>query len=188
MPVILQTNWWALVLRGVFALLLAVITFAVPGVTLAFLVTVFGIYALIDGALAIFSTIRAIEGHRRWGAFLIEGIVGILVGLYAILAPAAAAAVFVTMLALWAILTGIAELFAAFRLRRQVEGELFLILTGVFSILFGIFLLVRPIAGAIFFVYVLATYGLIFGFLLISVGLRMRRAVISSGPVAGRLP
>ena len=174
MPLILQTNWWTLVLRGVVAILLAVVTFAIPGVTIAFLVTVFGIYALIDGALAIFSTIRAVQGHRRWGAFLAEGIIGILFGLYAVLLPVAAAAIFVTIIALWAILTGIAELFAAIRLRRHLQGELLLITIGILSILFGVFLLARPIAGAIFLVYVLAGYGLIFGILLISFGLRIR--------------
>ncbi len=177
MPVIMQAHWWALVLRGVIAILLAIVTFAVPGVTIAFLVTVFGIYALIDGALAIFSTIRAVQGHRRWSAFLVEGLVGIVFGLYAILAPVAAAAAFVTVLAFWAILTGIAELFAAIRLRRHMPGEMLLILTGIVSILLGAFLLARPVAGAVFFVYVLATYGLIFGFLLITFGLRMRRYI-----------
>lgn len=176
MPVILRTNWWALVLRGVVAILLAVVTFAVPGVTIAFLLTVFGIYALIDGVLAIFSTIRAVQGHRRWGAFLIEGIVGVVFGLYAILAPVAAAAVFVNIVAFWAILTGVAELFAAIRLRRDMQGELMLFLIGIVSILFGVFLLARPVAGAVFFVYVLAGYGLIFGILLINFGLRMRNA------------
>ncbi len=175
MPLVLQSNWSALVLRGVLAILLAIVAFAIPGVTIAFLVTVFGIYALIDGALAIFSTFKAVQGHRRWGAFLIEGIVGILFGLYAILLPVAAAAIFVTVIAFWAILTGIAELFAAIRLRRHLRGELILLVTGILSILFGAFLLARPIVGAVFFVYVLAGYGLVFGVLLISLGMRMRR-------------
>ena len=179
MPVIMQANWWALVLRGALAILLAIVTFVVPGVTVAFLVTLFGIYALVDGALAIFSTVKAVQGHRRWGAFLVEGIVGIAFGLYAILAPVAAAATFVTVLAFWALLTGIAELFAAIRLRRHMPGEMLLFLTGIVSILLGAFLLARPIAGAIFFVYVLATYGLVFGILLVTFGLRMRRFVPS---------
>jgi uncharacterized membrane protein HdeD (DUF308 family) len=172
-----KTNWWALLLRGLAAIILAIVTFAVPGITIAFLVTVFGIYALIDGALAIFSTIKAAQGHRRWGAFLLEGIIGVVFGLYAIIEPVSAAAFFVTILACWAILTGVAELFAAIRLRRHVQGELLLALTGVLSLLFGVFLLARPVAGAVFFVYVLAGYGLIFGILLITLGLRMRRLV-----------
>ena len=175
MAAILRTNWWALVLRGVAAILLAIITFAVPGITLAILATIFGFYALIDGVLAIVSTIKAVQGHRRWGAFLLEGVLGILFGLYAILFPIAAAATFVTMIAVWAVVTGILEIAAAIRLRRHVQGEWLLILSGVLSILLGIVLFVAPVAGAVFFAYVLAGYGLIFGVLLITLGFRMRR-------------
>src|SRR5436305_14777458 len=83
MPVVLRNNWWALVLRGVMAILFAAITFAVPGITIAFLVTLFGLYALIDGILAIVSTIKAAHGHCRWGAFLLDGVGGMLFVLYA---------------------------------------------------------------------------------------------------------
>jgi uncharacterized membrane protein HdeD (DUF308 family) len=175
MAAILRTNWWALVLRGIVAILLAIITFAVPGITLAILATIFGFYALIDGVLAIVSTIKAVQGHRRWGAFLLEGILGILVGLYAILFPIAAAATFVTIMAFWAVVTGVLEIAAAVRLRRHMQGEWLLILGGVLSILLGIVLFAAPVAGAVFFAYVLAGYGLIFGVLLILLGFRVRR-------------
>lgn len=174
MPATLKTNWWALVLRGVVAILLAIITFAVPGITIAILVTIFGFYALIDGALALVSTLKAAQGHRRWGALLLEGVIGIVIGLCAVLAPVAVAAVFVTVLAFWAIATGIFEIAAAIRLRRHIRGEWLLVLSGVLSILMGILLFAAPVAGAVFLVWVLAGYGLIFGTLLIMLGLRVR--------------
>jgi uncharacterized membrane protein HdeD (DUF308 family) len=185
MAAILRTNWWALVLRGVAAILLAIVTFAVPHITLAVLATIFGFYALIDGVLAIVSTIKAVQGHRRWGAFLLEGILGILVGLYAILFPLAAAAIFVTIMAAWAVITGILEIAAAIRLRRHIQGEWLLILSGVLSILFGIILFAEPLAGAVFFAWVLAGYGLIFGVLLITLGFRVRRLPPQSFASAG---
>lgn len=175
MPVVLRNNWWALVLRGVMAILFALITFAVPGITIAVLVTIFGFYALFDGIFAIVSTIKAVQGHRRWGAFLFEGAVGILFGLYAIIFPVGAAAAFVTFVAVWAIFTGILEITAAIRLRRHIRGEWILILLGVLSILLGLTLVAAPVSGAVFLVWVLASYGLIFGVLLIVLGFRMRR-------------
>jgi len=175
MPATLRSNWWAIVLRGVIAILLAIVTFMVPGITIAFLATLFGVYCLFDGVFAIVSTIRAAQGHRRWGAFLLEGVLGILIGLYAILFPVAAAAAFVTLFAIWAILTGALEIAAAFRLRRHLPGEWLLILTGIVSIVAGILLFSQPIAGAVFLVWVIASYGLIFGILLIAVGFRFRR-------------
>jgi uncharacterized membrane protein HdeD (DUF308 family) len=175
MPVVLRNNWWALVLRGVMAILFAIITFAVPGITIAVLVTIFGFYALFDGVFAIVSTIKAVQGHRRWGAFLFEGVVGILFGLYAIIFPIGAAAAFVTFVAVWAVFTGILEIMAAIRLRRHIQGEWILILVGVLSILLGSVLLAAPVSGAVFLVWVLASYGLIFGVLLITLGFRVRR-------------
>src|SRR3954452_314975 len=175
MPATLRSNWWAIVLRGVIAILLAIVTFMVPGITIAFLATLFGVYCLFDGVVDIVSTIRAAQGHRRWGAFLLEGVLGIVIGLYAILFPVAAAAPFVTLFAIWAILTGALEIAAAFRLRRHLPGEWLLILTGIVSIVAGILLFSQPIAGAVFLVWVIASYGLIFGILLIVVGFRFRR-------------
>jgi uncharacterized membrane protein HdeD (DUF308 family) len=175
MPVVLRNNWWALVLRGVMAILFALITFAVPGITIAVLVTIFGFYALFDGIFAIISTVKAVHGHRRWGAFLFEGVVGILFGLYAIIFPIAAAAAFVTFVAVWAVFTGVLEIAAAIRLRRHIRGEWMLILVGVLSILLGFTLLIAPVSGAVFLVWILASYGLIFGVLLIALGFRMRR-------------
>jgi uncharacterized membrane protein HdeD (DUF308 family) len=157
------------------AILFAIITFAVPGITIAVLVTIFGFYALFDGVLAIVSTIKAVQGHRRWGAFLFEGVVGILFGLYAIIFPIAAAAAFVTFVAVWAVFTGILEITAAFRLRGHIRGEWILILVGVLSMLLGLTLIAAPVSGAVFLVWVLATYGLIFGVLLIALGFRVRR-------------
>lgn len=175
MAAVLQTNWWAIVLRGIAAILLGIITFMVPAITLAVLTTIFGIYALIDGVLAIASTIRAVQGHRRWGAFLLEGALGIFVGLYAIFFPIAAAATFVTIIAIWAVVTGILEIAAAIRLRRHIQGEWLLILSGVLSVLLGIVLFAEPVVGAVIFAYTLAAYGLIFGILLIALGFRVRR-------------
>ncbi|MFL6416877.1 MAG: HdeD family acid-resistance protein [Bryobacteraceae bacterium] len=175
MPVVLRNNWWALVLRGAVAILFAVITFAVPGITIAILVTIFGVYALFDGIFALVSTVRAVQGHRRWGAFLFEGIIGILFGLYAIVFPVAAAAAFVTFVAFWAMFTGILEISAAIRLRRHIQGEWLLALLGVLSILLGIILLAAPVRGAVFLVWLLASYGLIFGIVLVALGFRIRR-------------
>ncbi len=183
MAVVLQSNWWALLLRGIAAIILAIVTFALPTVTIAVLVTVFGIYALIDGVLAIISAVRAVRGHRRWGAFLLEGIVGLLVGIYAVATPVAAAAIFVTVLAFWAVITGVLEIVAAIRLRRHIQGEWVLILTGVVSILFGVLLFAAPVLGAVVLVWHLAGYGLIFGILLIVLAFRVKRL-----PAGAQLP
>lgn len=174
MPAVLVANWWALVLRGIAAIIFGVLTFAWPGVTIAVLVIFFGVYALIDGILAIVSAVRAAEHHRRWAAFAIEGIVGILIGLFALFTPLGAAAMFVYLLGAWALVTGVLEIAAALRLRRHIPGEWALMLTGVLSILFGIFVFLAPLAGAVALVWIIAVYAILFGILWITLGFRLR--------------
>lgn len=175
MTPMLRTNWWALVLRGVFAILFGVAAFSMPGVTVAALTTLFGIYALVDGIFAIVLTFKAAELHGRWGGFLLEGIIGILFGAAAIFAPLAVATVFIQVMAIWALLTGVLEIVAAIRLRKQMTGEWLLILVGAVSILLGIALFLEPLAGAVVLVWTLAIYGVFFGVLLITVGMRLRK-------------
>lgn len=174
MPAVLVANWWALVLRGIAAIVFGILTFAWPGATIAVLVIFFGVYAIIDGILAFVSAIRAAERHRRWGAFAIEGIIGILIGLFALFAPSAATVLFVYIVAAWAFLTGTFEIAAALRLRRHIPNEWALILTGVLSILFGILVFLAPAAGAIALVWIIAIYAVLFGILWLTLGFRLR--------------
>lgn len=186
MPAVLAANWWALVLRGIAAIIFGILTFVWPGVTITVLAIFFGAYALIDGILAIVSAVRAAERHRRWGVFLIEGIVGILAGLFALFAPVAAAAIFVYVLAAWALITGGLEIAAAIRLRRDIPNEWVLILTGILSILFGLLLFMAPLAGAVALVWIIAVYAILFGGLWIALGMRLRRhPVYFVGPASG---
>jgi uncharacterized membrane protein HdeD (DUF308 family) len=134
----------------------------------------FGAYAFVDGVLAIISAVRAARGHKRWGAFLFEGIAGILASLCAFFVPGLTLAFLIFLIAGWAIITGVLEIAAAIRLRRHISGEWLLIVAGAISILFGIALYVAPIAGAIVIVWWLGAYALIFGILLLVLAFRLR--------------
>ena len=174
MAVVLATNWWALALRGVLAILFAILTFLWPGITLSVIVLLFGAYALVDGVLAIIAAVRAVRGHRRWGALLFEGIVGILAGLCAWLIPGVTLAFLVLLVAAWAVITGVFEIVAAIRLRRNIPQEWLLILMGVVSIAFGVMIYLAPIAGALVIVWWLGAYALVFGVLLLILAFRLR--------------
>jgi uncharacterized membrane protein HdeD (DUF308 family) len=174
MAALLARNWWALALRGVAAIVFAVLAFALPGITLAVLIVLFGAYALIDGIFAIVSAIRAAQGHRPWGSFLIEGAVGILIGLVTFFVPGVTLAFLVALVAIWAIVTGVFEIAAAVRLRRHLPGEWLLILSGVLSVIFGVLIFIAPIAGALVIVWWLAAYAMLFGILLLALAFRLR--------------
>jgi uncharacterized membrane protein HdeD (DUF308 family) len=170
-------NWWAVGLRGLAAVIFGVLAFIWPQIALTVLVLLFGAYALWDGVFAIIAALRMSSdtGHR-WLLF-IEGIAGIAAGLITFFYPGITAFVLLYIIAAWAIVTGVMEILAAIRLRREIQGEWLLLISGVLSIIFGILLVIFPSAGALAVVWLIAAYAILFGILLIALAFRLRRRV-----------
>jgi uncharacterized membrane protein HdeD (DUF308 family) len=171
----LARNWWALVLRGVLALIFGAFAFLDPGVALGSLVLVFGIYLLVDGVFAIVAAGRAAAHHERWGLLLLEGVLGVLIGLLAVGDPLLAVTVWITVLAAWAIVTGVLMIVSAFRLHTG-HGNWWMGLGGAASVIWGALLFVAPLIGAVVLTIWLGAYAVIFGVAMIALGLRLRRA------------
>lgn len=173
----LARNWWAVLLRGIAAVLFGLIALIMPGITLATLVLLFAAYMLVDGVLAIVTAVKAARRHERWGLFVIEGVFDILAGAAALLIPAAALVAFVALAAAWAIISGGLMVGSAFRLNRD-HGRGWLVLGGVASVVWGALLLVFPIAGLIVLTWWLGAYALVFGVSLIVLGLSLHRRAV----------
>jgi uncharacterized membrane protein HdeD (DUF308 family) len=186
MRIALATNWWALVIRGLAAIAFGILTFAWPGITLVALVFLFAGYSLVDGVMNIVGAVRAIEKHDRWGILVLEGIVGIGAAAITAVWPAITALALVYVIAAWAVVTGCFEIAAAIRLRRVISGEWLLVLSGALSLVFGILLVISPIAGALVIALWVGAYALIFGVIMVALGLRLRsweRSVMPSGRI-----
>ncbi len=166
-------SWWLLVIRGLLALLFGILALAHPLAALAALVIVFGVWAFVDGvsALALF-----LGGWRSWQLFIV-GLIGIGVGVITFFRPGATAFGLYAAVAAWAIARGILELAVAIRLRRQIEGELWLILGGISSLVFGVLMIVLPMAGVLALAWLLGIYAIVFGALMIALGVRVHRVV-----------
>jgi uncharacterized membrane protein HdeD (DUF308 family) len=172
---VLARNWWALVLRGLAAILFGVLAFAWPGITLFVLVLFFGAYMLVDGIFAIVAAVRAAGEEDRWWLLLIEGILGVLAGLVAFFWPGLTALALLYFIAAWAIVTGIMEIVAAVRLRQEIEGEWALGLSGLLSVIFGVLLVVLPApAGLLSLVWLIGAYAVATGVLLLILAFRVR--------------
>jgi len=184
MTLVLAENWWSLVIRGVVALIVGIVAFVWPGITLAALVILFGAYALIDGVVSFIGAWKASRAHERWGVLVLEGIAGIVASAVAILWPNVTAFALVVMMAAWALVTGVFEIAAAIRLRKHIAGEWLLALSGVASILFGFLILTFPLAGALAIAYMVGIYALLFGVLLIALGFRLRSWGKASAPAS----
>ena len=168
----LASNWWALFLRGIAAVLFGLAALFWPGVTLLVLIVFFGAYAMVDGVLAIVAGIWGSEGSR-W-LLLAEGVLGVLAGIVVFFWPGMTALVLLFLISAWAILTGLLKVFMAIAFRRKVENAWLMGLSGVLSVLFGVVLAVLPGAAVLSVVWLVGIYALIFGVVLIVLGFRAR--------------
>lgn len=180
------SSWWALLLRGIAAVLFGVLAFVWPGITLTVLVLLWGAYAFVDGAFAIAAGIRSHGENRRWWVLLLEGILGVAAGIVAFAVPGITALVLLMLIAAWAIVTGVFEVVAAIQMRKYIKGEWLLILAGIASILFGVLLFINPSAGALAVIWLIAAYALVFGVILIALSLRLHGMVRSTDQMSPR--
>ncbi|MFN8475706.1 MAG: HdeD family acid-resistance protein [Anaerolineae bacterium] len=170
----MSRDWWAWAVRGVVAVLFGVATFIWPSISLAVLVALFGAYALVDGIL---TTAVAVSNTNmpRWWVLLVEGLVGIGAGIVAFLYPSITALALLMLIAAWAIVTGILEVVAAIQLRKELEGEWLLALSGVLSVVFGVLLVLQPTAGALAVLWLIGAYAIVFGVTELVLAIRLRR-------------
>jgi len=177
MLTIIRRDWWIYVLRGVLAIAFGLLAIIWPGLTIGVLVVLFGIYVIFEGFLALSAAFR----HRQrpiWWVLLLEGLAGIVVGIFAFIWPGLTAVILLIFIAIWAILTGILEIAAALQLRRQLKGEWALGLTGVLSIMIGVLLLSNPGAGAVAVVWLIGIYAILFGVLLTILGFKVKNTKV----------
>lgn len=170
----LARNWWAIALRGVVAIIFGVLTFIVPGLTLAVLVALFGAYALVEGVFNVIAAVRGRGGAQPWWALLLEGLVSLAAGIVTFAMPGLTALVLVYVIAAWAIITGVLEIGAAMRLRQRITGEWWQVASGVLSVVFGGLLIAAPGAGALALVFWIGGYAIVFGALLVALAFRLR--------------
>ena len=168
----LSRNWWATVLRGVLAFGVGILAWSRPEIFWASLVLVFAVYAIVDGLFAIVAAIKGDSPDRALHLF--EGVLGIVVGVLLFLYPDQAGTAIVLVIGLWAAGTGIVEIVSAVRLRQEIDDEWLLGLGGVLSAILGALLIVRPHFGQVTTTYLLGTYGLVVGVVLVMLGLRLR--------------
>lgn len=157
-------HWWALLIRGIIAILFGIAAWIWPGITVIVLVSLFGAFALVDG---IFSVIAAIgeRGHGNWGWLLIGGLIGIIIGIITFFWPGITALILLDLIAIWAILMGIFYFVVAFAYHQPAGREILLIIAGVLSLLFAAILLFRPVAAALGLVWVIGLYAIVIGIL-----------------------
>jgi uncharacterized membrane protein HdeD (DUF308 family) len=168
-------NWWLLLLRGIATIAFGVLAFIWPGRTLLTVSFLWGAYVIADGVFALWAGISGKGGEiaPRWWLALI-GIAGILAGLLAFIWPGITAQVALVLIASWAIVTGILEIWGAIQLRREIEVEWMMALSGLLSAILGVTLIARPGAGALAVVWLISSFAIVVGCIYVSLALWLK--------------
>jgi uncharacterized membrane protein HdeD (DUF308 family) len=170
----LVRNWWVVLLRGIAGIIFGVLTFFWPEISFFALVLLFGAFAFADGVLAIISALRGGRTTDRWWLLLLQGLVGVAVGVLVVLWPNISALALIYLIGAWALITGGFEIAAAIRLRKVITREWLLILSGILSVALGVLLFLFPGAGALVLILWIGAYALVSGVLLSFLAFKLR--------------
>jgi len=164
-----RTHWLLFVLRGVLAIVLGTVMLASPAAGLAFLVFMFGVYAIVDGILAM-----VLGAPLRFG-FVMVGVLSILAGIAAFARPLMTATTLIYFIAAWAVLIGLAHLFESVFGRRGGAGiDWFVALAGIASVVLGGLILMNPTWGLLTVVLAAGVYAIASGISFMALGFRLR--------------
>lgn len=166
-------HWKGLALRGLIAVIFGVVALFWPRLTIALLLLLFGIYVAIDGIIAIIASVRLRKRHKDWWLELLQGVVGLIIGAFALFWPSRIAQVLLYSIGVWAIIVGALQMILAFLLRKEIHNEWSLGLGGLLSVVVGIIFLALP-ATIMIILSVVSGFAILFGALLMIFAFRLR--------------
>ena len=170
----LAEHWWLFLLRGIFGIVFGLMAMIWPGLTIITLTLLWGAYSLVDGAASLWAAVTGrSETRPRWWLAVV-GVLGVAAGIIALLMPGFTAGVLLIFIAIWAILIGVFQIIGAIRLRKEIEGEWLLGLSGLAAIVFGVLFFVQPVAGALAVVWLISFFALFFGVNLVLFAFKLR--------------
>jgi len=174
MPVMFKSSSTSMILLGILAVAVGVIAIVWPGVTILALVILFAIYAFVAAGL---QGARAFSSRNAGPVFghLLLGLIDLAAGVVALVWPGPTAFVLVIVVAAWALVSGIAEVFAGFGSGETAGTRAMFIVAGLVSVAFGVVLFARPGVGAVTLALLFGLYSMIYGFSQISAGVQVRQ-------------
>ncbi len=170
----LHRYWWLFLIRGLLGLALGVFALVYPGATLAAIVILIGAYLIFDGIIAIVKAIQILRSDSQWWILLLEGILGIVVGVAILAWPGLSVLTLAFLVGFWAIFSGILAVAAALRFRAYVTDEWLYTLFGIVSVVFGGVVLFKPATGLVYIVLMTSIYGFVMGFTMLALAFRAR--------------
>jgi uncharacterized membrane protein HdeD (DUF308 family) len=170
----LKSTSTSLILLGILAVIVGIIAIAWPGVTILALVILFAVYAFMDAGL---QAARAFSSRSAGPVFghLLLALISLAAGVVALVWPGPTAYVLVIVVAAWALVGGLVEIFAGFQSGETAGTRAMFILSGLVSVAFGVLLFARPNVGAVTLALLFGLYSMVYGFSQIATGVQVRQ-------------
>jgi uncharacterized membrane protein HdeD (DUF308 family) len=176
---VLAMRPWIPLLRGFWFVILGEVSLLMPDMTLKILAMLFGIYALVDGTFAFVSAVREPGVRPSWW-FALIGVCGIVAGVLTLLWPGLSTDTLAYCIAVWAIVVGFCEIMGAIALRKVIANESICIVSGAVAIIFGFMVASRSEEGAHALVWLIGSFAVVYGILLVAAAYRIRRHMIGA--------
>lgn len=170
----IKRSWWVLALYGVISILFGISAIIWPLSTALALAWAFGIMALAEGVTSLMALFdKNMPISKGWVA--LYALASIAFGIVAVLFPGAVASVVLMFLAAWLIAGGIYRIIFAIRVRKHIEGESWIILSGVLSLALGVLFMVYPATGLVTVTLWIGALVLVYGVFQLMAALRIRK-------------
>nr|WP_240933479.1 DUF308 domain-containing protein [Cellulomonas sp. IC4_254] len=189
----MRSVWWLPVLRGVLMIVLGLLLLVEPLGTLVALVWVFGVFAVVDGAVVLMQALLA-RGRPGFGWLVAEGLVSIAFGALIMLWPDVTALVLFYLLALWVLVLGVtAVVVAVTQYRARDLAWSGTLVFGLIGFLFGLLLAIKPQGTVDVILTVYGLFAFVAGVVMLVSGFATRSlsrqlaagSRASAGPAAG---
>lgn len=170
----LARSWWVLMLYGVISVLFGLSALIWPGTTVIAITWAFGIMALAEGVTSLVGLFSRDVRIPKW-LLLIYALASIVFGFLGIVHPAVVASVLLVFLAAWLVVAGIYRIILAIRIRKHIQGEWMIALSGVLAIVLGVLFFSYPAAGLLTLAIWIGAAALIYGVLQILASFQLRK-------------
>jgi uncharacterized membrane protein HdeD (DUF308 family) len=168
-------QWWVLLLQGVLGVAVGILAIIYPDLALATIALLFAAWAIVSGVTQLAAGWRVAEARGRSWPFLLSGAVSVITGLLAVLFPGVTVLYLILLLGAWILVSGMMEVYTAWRIRNEVTGEWILALIGALRVLVGIIIVAMPYVGAVLTAALFATWAILSGIGALALGWRLRQ-------------
>jgi uncharacterized membrane protein HdeD (DUF308 family) len=175
----MKDYWWLILIEGIIAVIFGVFLLVNPAISAISLVTAFGVYAVASGGITFFVGLFGSGETGDRVMLAIQGILQAVVGLMVLAWPGISMISLLYAIIIYAFVGGIVAIVGAFQNR-----DVWLGLSGVVSVLFGIYAFRFPGDGALAVLFSIGIYAILVGVALIIGSFQVRKVGKTLSPSA----